>query len=219
MTVSTQVVPAAAQRRERWRNGAGWTREIFAVRTGDDPADDWQWRLSIAEIDADAPFSSFPGVDRELVLLSGNGLRLRFADGDAVELLPPHDSLRFAGEREVSGELLDGPTTDFNLMWRRDRVQTALWRRPLVGQVVLFVDPGDTWVVHLLGGHASFDPRCGLPPLAAGDTALLAAGDARERYALDGGGEALVIRISPLAPPARSSGGPGGADPGTASSR
>lgn len=196
MDVDTQVIPAASQRRERWRNGAGWTREIFAARGAGDAAQPWQWRLSIAEIDADAPFSSFPGVDRELVLLSGNGLRLRFADGETTELLPPHDSLRFAGERALTGELLDGPTTDFNLMWRRDAVDARLWRRPLVGAMVVFVDPGTTWVVHLLAGRAAFQASSALPPLAAGDTALLAARGGRTRHSLEGGGEALVIRIS-----------------------
>ena len=211
--METQVVPAALQRRERWRNGAGWTREIYAARDAGAP---WRWRLSIAEIDADAPFSSFPGVDRELVLLSGNGLRLRFADGEVADLLPPHDSLRFAGEREVAGELLDGPTTDFNLMWRRDAVDARLWRRPLVGPMVLFVEPGSAWVVHLLAGQAAFDGRSidgrsRLPPLMAGDTALLAPRDGRRtRYALDGGGEALVIRISErAATPCASGDGPG----------
>ena len=213
--VDTQVVPAASQRRERWRNGAGWTREIFAARDDGDASDAWRWRLSIAEIDADAPFSAFPGIDRELVLLSGNGLRLRFADGEAVELLPPHDSLRFAGERALSGELVDGPTTDFNLMWRRDAVDARLWRRPLVGPMVLFVDPGTAWVVHMLAGRATFGATQSVPPLAAGDTALLAARDGRTRYTLEGGGEALVIRISEVAavPPAS------GDAPGTASSR
>lgn len=211
----SQVVAASAQRRERWRNGAGWTREIFAAwngRDGRNGADaPWDWRLSIAEIDADAPFSTFPGVDRVLVLLTGNGLRLRFGNGEAVELHPPHDSLRFAGERAVSGELLDGPTTDFNLMWRRDAIDAALWRRPLVGQMLLFVDPGATWVVHLLAGQATIDAASSLPALAAGDTALLAAGTGRTRHVLDGGGEALVMRLARLAS--------GVVGPGKASSR
>ena len=115
-------------RRMRWKNGAGWTSEILRVPD----RDDWDWRLSIAEIDADAPFSAFPGVDRELVLLDGNGLRLRFADGTVHPLLPPHGRLRFAGEHAAHGELLDGPTRDFNLMWKRDAVDARLWHRPVL---------------------------------------------------------------------------------------
>ncbi|MGH8086464.1 MAG: HutD/Ves family protein [Lysobacter sp.] len=191
----SRVIPANEYRRERWRNQLGWTREI--ARGGDDNGDGWDWRLSIAEIERDAVFSTFAGIDRELVLLAGNGLRLRFDDGDTVELLPPHDKHRFAGERAVTGELVDGITHDFNLMWRRDRVQAELWHRPLVGPMVIFAEPHATWAVYLIAGQARFADDSGLPPLATGDTAILAAGEDRLRHMLDGGGEALLIRIGP----------------------
>lgn len=192
-----RLLRAQDYRRERWRNGAGWTREVHAQPSPG--GEGWDWRLSIAEIDEDAPFSAFPSVDRELVLLSGNGLRLRFDDGALVELHPPHDRLRFAGERALRGELVDGPTRDFNLMWRRDAVDAQLWHRPLVGSMVLFADPGSTWAVFVLAGRL----RCGVGgadslEAAQGDTLLLSgAPAARRRYPLDGGGELLVIRIAP----------------------
>ena len=192
-TSRSRVIPANEYRRIRWRNGQGWTREIHAEGT----AEDWSWRLSIAEIEHDAAFSLFPGVDRELMLLSGDGLRLRFDDGECVELSPPHDRHRFAGERALTGELVDGTTHDFNLMWRRDRIRADTWHRPLVGPMVIFLEPGSTWVVHLIAGQARFDATSGLPALAAGDTAVLEAGDDRRRYVLDGGGEALLIRLEP----------------------
>lgn len=195
------VIPANEYRRERWRNQLGWTREILAARMpGAAPDAPWDWRLSIAEIERDAAFSSFPGIDRELVLLSGNGVRLRFDDGETHELLPPHDRLRFAGERAVTGELIDGPTHDFNLMWRRDRMRATLWHRPLVGPMVVFVEPGTLWVAHLMAGQAAFADDSGLPPLAAGDTAFFAAGPQRLRHVIDGGGELLLIRIEPVDP-------------------
>jgi uncharacterized protein len=187
-------IPANEYRRERWRNGLGWTREIHAQAAIGKPGD-WAWRLSIAEIEHDAPFSAFPGVERELVLLSGNGLRLRFVDGEVRELHPPHGKLRFAGERAVTGELLDGPTQDFNLMWRRDLVEAQLWHRPLVGPMVVFAEPGTVWAIHLLAGQARFADESGLPALAAADTALLQADDTRLRHVLDGAGEALLIRL------------------------
>ena len=191
MPTTARVLPANTYRRERWKNGAGWTREILRWPQ----AGEWNWRLSIAEIEQDAPFSPFPGIDRELVLLSGNGLRLRFDDGRAVELHPPHERLRFAGEEGVRGELLDGPTQDFNLMWRRAAVAAELWHRPLVGPMVLFAEPGTAWLVHLLAGHARFADESGLPGLAAGDSALLATGAGRLRHVLEGGGEVLLVRL------------------------
>jgi len=187
------VLPAQTYRRERWKNGAGWTREIARwPETGD-----WDWRLSIAEIEQDAPFSSFDGIERELVLLSGHGVRLRFDDGRCVQLEPPHGRLRFAGEDVVQGELVDGPTQDFNLMWRRAAIDAQLWHRPLVGPMVIFAEPGSIWFLHLLAGQARFADQSRLPDLAAGDTALFVAGQERLRHVIDGAGEALLIRLQP----------------------
>lgn len=189
---SSFVLRAEDCRRMRWKNGAGWTSEIF--RAPD--TDDWRWRLSIAEVETDAPFSTFSGVERELLLLGGNGMRLRFDDGAVHDLLPPHGALRFAGERPLVGELIDGPSRDFNLMWKRGEVDAQLWRRPLVGAMVLFVAPGETWAVHMLAGQAHFSAECGLGGLESGDTAILQDDAGRARFALDGAGEVLLIRIA-----------------------
>jgi len=189
----SRIMPASGYSRMSWKNGAGWTSEI--LRAPD--ADNWQWRLSIAEIENDAPFSVFPGMERELVLLSGNGLRIRFDDGDTHELLPPHDRLRFTGERAAFGELIDGPTRDFNLMWEPDAIDAQLWHRPLVGTMVVFVDVAETWAVHVLAGQARFADDSGLGEVSAGDTAVLESAGVRRRFALDGGGELLLIRIRP----------------------
>ena len=226
---SLHALPAHDYRRERWRNGLGWTREI--LRQPD--REDWDWRLSIAEIQGDAPFSAFPGVERMLVLLHGEGLRLQFDGADAstaqarpevvesevvesetaksetaksetaksetVEIEPPHGRHRFAGERVVHAQPVGEPAHVFNLMWRRDRVHAELWHRPLVGSMVLFVEPGETWLVFLIGGRAHLGDGAGQGVhLAAQDIAVAAApGERRRRYLLDGGGEALLIRIRP----------------------
>lgn len=195
-----RIVRVAERRRTRWKNGAGWTAEI--ARFPD--RDDWGWRLSVAEVETAAPFSVFPGIERELVLLSGNGMRLRFDDGHHSELRPPYGSLRFPGERMLSGEPIDGPTTDFNLMWKRSDFEACLWRRPLVGTMVLFAAPGETWVLHLLTGEVRFADAAALDDMAPGDTALLtaapdaAASGGRSRYALSGSGEALLVHLRDL---------------------
>ncbi len=195
----SRVIAANEYRRERWKNGTGWTREI--VRVPDRAK--WDWRLSIAEIEQDGPFSTFDGVDRELVLIRGNGVRLCFGQGEVRQLLPPHDRIRFPGERAVQGELIDGPTHDFNLMWRRDAVTAELLHRPLVGPMLFFTEPGVTWAIHLLAGQAAFDQASGLPPLWMGDTAVLLDADRRGRYALEGGGEVLAIKLRRLPAPAQ----------------
>lgn len=189
------TLPAFEYRRMRWRNNLGWTREI--LRSPE--RDDYDWRASIAEIDHDCPFSAFPGHERVLVLLAGNGLRLEFESGTHVTLEPPHGRIAFRGEDALHCRLLDGPTRDFNLIWRRDRVHAELMHRPLVGPMVFFPEPGVQWLVFLLAGQGRVKDRPDVPPLAAGDSLLLEAEAGRpERTILDGGGELLIARIEPL---------------------
>jgi len=196
MREHARVIPAGEYRRDRWKNGLGWTREIMRAPDGDA----WHWRLSIAEIECDAAFSSFPGIERELVLLQGNGLRLRFADeGRDVDLAPPHGRLRFPGEAAVEGTLVTAPPQDFNLMWRPDAVAAELLHRPLAGPMLFFTEPDTTWAVYLLAGRGEFDAESGLPPLQAGDTAILSSAGERQRFTLRGAGELLAVCIRPHA--------------------
>lgn len=186
-------LPAQEYRRERWRNERGWTREIHRQPEG---AAQWDWRASIAEIDHDAPFSAFPGCDRELVLLAGEGMHLHFDDGESATLLPPHQRLRFAGERSLRAELIAGPTHDFNLIWRRDAVEATLLHRPLVGPMVFFAEPGTTWLLHLLQGQAEFKDLARPLRLSQGDSALLLPDpDGPSRLILQGGGELLLAKL------------------------
>ena len=187
-------LPAFEYRRMRWKNNLGWTREIH--RAPD--RDDYDWRVSIAEIDHDCAFSAFPGHDRVLVLLEGNGMRLHLADGDTQDLLPPHSRIAFRGEDELRCELIEGPTRDFNLIWRRDRVKAELLHRPLVGPMVFFPESGVQWLLYVLGGRARLKDRPDVAPLEQGDSLLLwSAEGARERAILDGGAELLLARVAP----------------------
>ncbi len=205
MPESSRVIPVGDYRREPWSNGLGSTREIArgSVRGragGDNDATSdsnaWPWRLSIADIDHDAAYSTFRGVQREQVLLSGNGVRLAFDDGEQRELESPYGRACFDGARSVRAELIDGAVQVFNLMWRPDCVSAELLHRPLTGSMVFFIEPGVLWAVHLLAGRAGFGAGSGLPLLQGGDTALLAGSDGGSRYMLEGGGEILAIRIA-----------------------
>ncbi|MBS0464843.1 MAG: HutD family protein [Proteobacteria bacterium] len=192
-------IPANEYHRVRWRNGQGWTREIATGRMpgSPTPVDDWDWRLSIAEIEHDGPFSAFPGSDRVLVLLSGGGMRLMFADQRAVELRPPHARIAFAGEDAVHCALLEGPTADFNAIVRRQRCALQVFHRPLVGSMVFFAEPGVLWAIHLMAGRADVKSADAVVELQAGDTAFVdnLEGAASLRSILDGGGDALLVRI------------------------
>lgn len=125
-----------------WKNGGGVTREIAA---GPDDAglDDFVWRVSLADVAQAGPFSRFPGVDRTLVLLSGDGMRLEQDDGTVHALHRPLDLAAFAGETAIDATLPGGATRDFNLMLRRGVAEgrVEVWqgagRHRLDGDVVL----------------------------------------------------------------------------------
>ena len=186
-------LPAFEYRRMRWKNNLGWTREIHRAPDHDD----YDWRVSIAEIDHDCAFSAFPGHDRLLVLLEGNGMRLRFAHGEEIDLLPPHSRVAFRGEDELHCELVDGPTRDFNLIWKRERVKAGLLHRPLVGPMVFFPEPDVQWLVHVVAGQARLKDRTDVALLEQGDSMLLwSDAERRDRTILDGGAELLLARVA-----------------------
>jgi environmental stress-induced protein Ves len=111
----------ADYRRMPWRNGAGRTTEIAAFPSRAAP-DAFDWRISVADVVKDCPFSHFAGVDRTIVVIAGAGMRLD-DDGHAVSLTCASEPYAFSGDAAVGCTLLDGPVRDFNLMLRRDRAR------------------------------------------------------------------------------------------------
>jgi len=109
-----------------WKNGAGLTREI-AVAPATASTADFDWRISLADVTRDAPFSAFPGIDRCIVLLRGEGLRLRFDDRER-RLDEPLEPFAFSGDESVHAELIGGPSVDFNVMVRRGRWRASVTR-------------------------------------------------------------------------------------------
>ncbi len=215
--MSQQVIRANQQTRMRWSNGAGWTREIHAEPVAAETAAAvavgtvaprstdvaWRWRLSIAEIETPAPFTVLPGIERETLLVHGAGLRLsamvagEHATAATVDLLPPQGRHRFAGEQALLGTPLDGPCHLLNLMWQREWLEASLWRRPLVGSMLLFLDPGEHGVVHVLAGHAEASAAADHAVLGMGDTLVLSPSGERVRVALDGAGEIVLAKLHP----------------------
>jgi len=97
-----------------WKNGKGVTVEL--ARADRDGA--MLWRLSVATVSEDGPFSVFPDIERNLTVISGNGFRLT-GDGIALDCAPLRP-VAFAGDAPVSAVDTDGQTsTDFNVMTSR----------------------------------------------------------------------------------------------------
>ncbi len=131
-----------------WRNGGGTTRELAAWPRGDD----WLWRMSVAEVAADGPFSRFEGVLRWFAVLSGAGLRLDVGV-HRHQLHAASDPLCFDGALPASSRLLDGPTQDFNLMARAGAVQARMVR--VKGARQLCLPKALTMAVYVVEGPAT----------------------------------------------------------------
>jgi len=123
---------------QRWRNGGGLTRELLTWPR----AEAWRLRVSVADVESDGPFSSFPGVERWSAVLDGNGIELTV--GATVHRLTLDGApLRFSGEVPAVCRLLGGPTRDLNLMLRGMRggmfaaIAEQPWR-PRAAQCGLF---------------------------------------------------------------------------------
>lgn len=118
-----EVVSADRVAPKRWRNGGGVTRELLAWPS----AIDWQLRISVAEITRDGAFSEFPGTDRWLAVVEGQGVVLRIG---ARREVPDLDGapLHFDGAVAPYAELQGGATRDLNLMVRRHAGRAEMLR-------------------------------------------------------------------------------------------
>lgn len=135
-----------------WANGAGVTHEI--ARWG---GDDFDARISVAELVARCPFSRFAGYDRWLA--AGGDVTLVLPDG--AHPLRRGEALAFAGELDVVGEPA-GPTWDLNVMVRR----------------------GVAWSAEIVRGRTDWTAAAGVTALfALGDGASVTVAGQRVRLA------------------------------------
>lgn len=134
-----RLVRWAARPPVRWKNGGGVTTELLAARAGVDAAA-FDWRISIAEVTSNGPFSIFPGVDRVLTILDGAGLVLTIGE-DRTVLDQRSTPLFFAGDAEVRAELVDGPVRDLNILVRRGHFRADVRRASISAGEAIDVRP------------------------------------------------------------------------------
>lgn len=147
------LLTPADYRRTRWRNGRGWTTELAAR-----PASgEFDWRVSIAEVDADCEFSLFPGIDRSILVLQGDGMELQVGDSSPVFLRAGGVPAAFSGDVATRARLAGGPTRDFNVMTRRGVCEHTLSARALDEAFVLERPAGTAWFIYLASGRAVAD--------------------------------------------------------------
>jgi environmental stress-induced protein Ves len=174
-----------------WKNGLGATREIAVHPEG---AAAWTWRLSIAEVGASGPFSSFPGIDRTIVQLEGGAMTLSH-EGRAERLrrLRP---FRFSGDLATHCALEGAPARDFNVMVRREHASAEVEAHELVGGAwaALSAADAETSAVHVVVGWASVEVGGADMRVERGETLLL--GDGLPRRLTAGTGGAAVILVA-----------------------
>ena len=148
----TLLIPYASLESTPWMNGGGSTTQIAIAPPGAG-VERFDWRISLACIAKDGPFSRFEGVDRTLALVDGPGMILDI-DGDSRFLLCDEDPvLEFAGESRVVATLAGAPGIGMNVMTRRARCHHRLGRRRLSG-ISDFAPRGDVTVLFLAEGDS-----------------------------------------------------------------
>ena len=105
-----------------WRNGGGVTYEVASSPADADLAG-FDWRISIAEIEAGGPFSTFPDIDRTIILIEGEWMALT-VDGRRHRL-GIRDPFSFDGDSETLCEV-PGRSRDLNVMTRRGRASASV---------------------------------------------------------------------------------------------
>lgn len=163
---------AADYRVQPWANGRGQTVEIARA---DGPAG-MIWRLSVATVAEDGPFSRLPGVQRSLTVIDGPGFDLM---GDGVHLrCDPLCPVAFDGGLALSAAGVTAPSRDFNAMVARPLSPPKVW-----------LAQGDVSAGGVIALHALGPAVVDGVALAAGDT-LMTNGPARVA------GPVLAVRIA-----------------------
>jgi environmental stress-induced protein Ves len=146
-----------------WKNGGGSTTEIAASPEGAS-LEMFNWRISMARVASDGPFSDFPGIDRTLAVIDGSGMELTIGDRTPLTLSRGSEPVSFPGDTPTSARLTAGEIVDLNVMTRRGRLAHRMERiaAPMACEfgddemaVVLALDGATTVTVE--GGSATLN--------------------------------------------------------------
>jgi environmental stress-induced protein Ves len=157
------LLPTAERTPQPWKNGGGLTWPLAVSPEGADLSS-FDWRLSLAVVEAGGPFSAFPGVDRLMLMLDGR-LELDIAGSDSLALDETGEAVAFPGDAVATARLPNGPAADLNLMVRRGRFTGVLERRSVTTQAAIICQDV-TFVLSRAGGLTATlgTEHCGLSP-------------------------------------------------------
>ncbi len=123
--VKAHIIRFAEARRMPWKNAGGETIE-FATSPRQASIGSFDWRVSVATVACDGPFSTFPDVDRVFTVLEGQGLELQVGVDPPITLTQAAEPWSFRGEAPCRCHLIDGPVTALNVMVARKAYRCAV---------------------------------------------------------------------------------------------
>lgn len=100
-----------------WKNGGGTTCELLVYPE----QGEFEWRLSLATIQHDGAFSTFDGLDRLFVPITGEPFALTHGDACPQTSQRVGEVHRFDGEWPTRAESVIGEVCVLNVMTRRGR--------------------------------------------------------------------------------------------------
>ncbi|MGF9759716.1 HutD family protein [Microvirga sp. 0TCS3.31] len=174
-----------------WKNGGGTTAEVAAFPEGAG-FDSFGWRISMADVASDGPFSVFPGIDRTLIVVEGVGIELD-VEGVDFRLDKASPKLTFSGDDITTGRLLSGPIRDLNVMTRRGQFRHRT--RFVQSGVALLAEETTTAFLVALDGSFDVTLDSTIHSLQVLDTLILEA--TQDLIQLSGSGRAILIEVAP----------------------
>jgi environmental stress-induced protein Ves len=165
-----RIIRASDCKATPWKNGGGSTTEI-AIGPPGASLDAFDWRISMARVASDGPFSDFSGIDRTLAVVKGSGLVLTIGSNTPVTLSSTTDPVRFPGDTPTSARLIAGEITDLNVMTRRGRFSHRLVR--IAAATSCDFGGDDIAIVLSLDGKTTVTSGQGSEMLNHGDAVLL----------------------------------------------
>ncbi|MBZ4016865.1 HutD/Ves family protein [Streptomyces purpurogeneiscleroticus] len=187
------LLPAAGRAAAPWSNGGGVTREIAAGPPGAG-WDSFDWRVSLADVDRDGPYSPLPGVRRILTMVAGGGMELTI-DGERTAVTERFRPLSFPGAAATDCRLAAGPVVNFNVMVRDGRCAAEVAMARGRYAVRPAPDPEGAVLVAAVAGAVLLTPAGSAEPVRLGhyDAALLPAGTGAE---LDAGPDGVAAVVT-----------------------
>ncbi|WP_421592900.1 HutD family protein [Shinella sp. M27] len=152
-----------------WKNGMGVGRNI--AMWSRQAAGEFDVLIATAEMSGTVPFSSYPGVDRSLLVTAGR-LLLKSTHRETV-LSKDSEPLVFAGEEKIIGTAIGGERVqDFNVLSKRGVVHHTLarWEVPALGREI---SASGSLLVHIQEGQAKVLCEAFEAQLHTGDTVII----------------------------------------------